>query len=133
ETLLVRLNRASHYIKPRDGRPPLDSWFDTQMLYRIQRNQGTSGLRALGRLAFVDNYRALAGRLRHELEACCAPRSLAAAVANTGQELRSNKPRVYIVTSLGGGCGSGMFLDLAYLVKKLLRDQGQARPEVVGL
>lgn len=133
ETLLVRLNRASHYIRPRDGRPPLDSWLDKQMLYRIQRNQGTDGLRVLGRLAFLDNFRALSGHLRNELELCAEPRALAAASANTNQQFRTLSPRVYIVTSLAGGCGSGMFLDLAYVVRRLLRDLGHTTPDVVGL
>jgi len=46
EVLLARINRPSHYLKPRDGRPPLDAWFDPQMLYRIPRTQTTAGCRA---------------------------------------------------------------------------------------
>src|SRR5439155_1743011 len=34
EVQLARLNRAIHYQKPREGRPRIDIWFNTNMLYR---------------------------------------------------------------------------------------------------
>jgi len=133
EILLARLNRPIHYLKPRDGRVPVDTWFDPQMLYRIPRNPVTTGIRALGRLAFFDNYRQLAGRLRAELEACTDPEALATAERETKLGLRTNRPRVYIVNSLAGGTGGGMFIDLAYAVRQLLRYLGYSRPEVFGV
>jgi hypothetical protein len=47
--------------------------------------------------------------------------------------LRSNQPRVYVIAHLGGGSGSGMFLDLAYLIHAQLSELGYARGEVIGL
>lgn len=136
ETLPVRLNRPSHYLKARDGREErklTDGWFDNQMLYRIPRTQLTTGLRALGRLAFCDNYPIILRRLRDELQACAAPESLAASDRATGLGIRRYRPRVYIVTSLAGGTGGGMFLDVAYVVRHLLRQLGMGEPDVVGL
>ncbi|MFN4259698.1 MAG: tubulin-like doman-containing protein [Gemmataceae bacterium] len=133
EILMTRLNRPSHYLKPREGQPPLDSWFDAQMLYRIPRNQLTTGLRALGRLAFLDNYRGIVDRLRSELHASLSPEALEEAVTQTGLDARSRKPRVYIVTSLAGGTGSGMFLDLAYVARAQLKQMGYNPPDVVGI
>src|SRR5262249_48792439 len=51
ELLLVRLNRATHYIKPREGLAPVQDWLDPQLPYRIPRSQLTTGIRCLGRLA----------------------------------------------------------------------------------
>jgi serine/threonine protein kinase len=133
EVLLARLNRPSHYLKPRDGRPVIDAWFDPKMLYRIPRSQTTAGCRALGRLAFCDNYRLIAGRLRAELEACLDPEPIQAAAKQTRLGLRTARPRVYVVASLAGGSGGGMFLDLAYVTRAALRDLGQADTEVVGV
>ena len=133
EVLAARLNRASHYLTGRKDKPPLNTWFDTNMLYRIQRNRVTGGLRPLGRLAFFDHYRVIVDRLRCELEACADPEALSAASQHTGLKVRSNRPRVYVVTSLAGGTGSGMFIDLAYVVRQLLKQMGHARPEVAGL
>jgi hypothetical protein len=133
EVLVARLNRAPYYLHPRNGRLPIDGWFDTAMLYRIQRQQATGGLRALGRLAFFGNYRTIAHRLEEELHACTHPNALAAAVSRTGLQPRSNRPRVYVVAGLAGGTGSGMFLDLAYVLRDRLRQAGHAEPDVVGL
>jgi hypothetical protein len=134
QLLLARLNRATHYTKPRPGRPALDAWLDPKLVYRIPpRNPTTAGVRALGRLAFIDNYRAIASRLRNELEACTEPTALATAERRTGLGLRTNRPRVYIVGSLAGGTGGGMFLDLAYVLRQQLRQLGAASPDVSGL
>ena len=103
------------------------------MLYRIPRSQVTAGVRALGRLAFVDHYRTIVKRLRTELDGCLNPNALALAGRQTQLGVRSNRPRVYVVASLAGGTGSGMFLDLTYTVRTLLKQIGYEQPEVVGL
>ncbi len=133
DVVLTPLHRPSYYLKHRDGRPPLSAWLNQRMLYRIPRSQVTTGVRALGRLAFCDNYRMLAARLRRELEAALEPAALTDAAKQTGLGLRTNRPRVYVVTSLAGGTGSGMFLDLAYTMRALLRQFGYEQPDVVGL
>jgi serine/threonine protein kinase len=133
EVLLAKLNRAIHYQKPREGRPRIDNWFNPNMLYRIPRNLSTDGLRALGRLAFLDNYRNIAPRIKADLEACLDPEALTQAAQQTGLQLRTNRPRVYIVASLAGGTGSGMFIDLAYVARAILKRLGYSQPEVVGI
>jgi serine/threonine protein kinase len=133
EVLLTKLNRPRHYLRSHDGRETLDSWLHLKMLYRIPRNPETTGLRALGRLAFMDQYRLIARRLQSELEACTEANGLATAAQKTGLGLRQNWPRVYVVTGLAGGTGSGMFLDLAYVLRQLLKQRGYEKPEIVGL
>lgn len=134
EVLLTRLNRASHYLKPRrNGRSLIEGWFDSQWLYRIPRNPAVAGQRALGRLAFGDHYTAFVERLDAILEAVVAPSALERAARNTGLTLRTNRPRVYIVTSLGGGTGSGMVLDAAYTARARLKALGYFRPDVRGV
>jgi serine/threonine protein kinase len=132
EILQTRLNRPSHYLRS-SARGRLESWFDIKMLYRIPRNPATTGVRVLGRLAFFDYYRAITARLNKELEACTDPETLAKVARLPGFGLRSVQPRVYVVTSLAGGTGSGMFLDVAYVLRKLLRAQGHDRPDILGL
>jgi hypothetical protein len=133
EVLLTRLHRPSHYSKPREGTTGLETWLDPKLLYRMSRQQTASGVRALGRLAFVDNYKTLARRVHLELEECCAKQALERSTRETGLRVRSAVPRVYLVTSLAGGTGSGMFIDLAYLVRRQLRHLGYDNPEVIGL
>ena len=61
DVLLTPLNRPNYYLRPSSskGAPSLESWLNPRMLYRIPRSQVTTGVRALGRLAFFDHYRAV--------------------------------------------------------------------------
>jgi serine/threonine protein kinase len=133
DVVLARLNRPGYYLKPVGGRIRVDSWMNPQILYRIPRNPVTTGVRALGRVAFFDNYRLIATKVQQELEACTACEALTTADRNTKLGVRSNRPRVYVVASLGGGTGSGTFLDVAYMARSQLRQLGYTQPHLVGL
>jgi serine/threonine protein kinase len=133
EVVLAQLNRPSYYLKQREDRPALESWLNPRMLYRIPRSQVTTGVRALGRLAFTDNYRAIARRLQAELQDIQDVHAVQSAARRTGAGLRTNRPRVYVITSLAGGTGSGMFLDLAYTLRALLKQAGYEQPDVTGV
>src|SRR5262249_6767103 len=102
EILALRLNRGSHYLKPRrNGRSLIEGWFDPQMLYRIPRNLVVQGVRALGRLAFGDHYRAIIQHLETALETVGQPQTMRAVESDIGLTVRSNRPRVYVITGLG--------------------------------
>jgi serine/threonine protein kinase len=133
EMFLTRLLRPSHYLKTRDGKLPTDSWLNSKLLHRIPREQNNAGLRALGRLAFVDNYRPLARRLKEELQALGSHDTPHDDDPGNDLGLRTTRPRVYVVTSLTGNTGGGMFIDLAYLVRRLLDEQDQQDAEIVGV
>jgi serine/threonine protein kinase len=129
EMLLARLQRPAHYLKAHEH----ESWLNSKVLYRIPRSRSHAGARPLGRLALVDNHRAITQRLESAVTALAAPEALQTARDKTGLEPRSSVPRVYLVTSLMGGTGSGMFLDLAYLVRRLFREGGHDRIELNGV
>ena len=134
EVLLARLQRPTHYLKPGREHDALASWFPLTMLSRLPRDQVTPcGWRPLGRLAFVTNSRMIEDRLRAELEACTDQEAMAEADRQTGLGLRSSRPRVYIVTSLSGGTGGGMFIDLARAARHLLQQLGHPGSQVIGL
>ena len=133
EVLLARLGRPSQYLKPREGKVPYEAWLDSKVLYRIPRQRNHAGVRALGRLAFVDNQVTILQRLENALAVCTAPETLEQAAKQTGLEKFTSVPRVYIVGSLAGGTGSGMFIDLGYVLRRLLRDEGHKTAELVGM
>jgi hypothetical protein len=132
EVLLARLQRPSYYVRAQAAPDGPGRWLPSRVLYRMPRQPMADGIRALGRLAFVSNYPAIARRLEAEVRACLDPRAWRQSAQRTGLEVLQ-APRVYVVTGLAGGTGGGMFLDLAYVVKHLLRGLGCERPEVVGL
>ncbi len=132
EVYVAKLNRAAHYLQ-RDGLPPVESWMPKGVLYKLSRNPGAAaGVRAYGRLALVDHYKAIVQRVRQGIEAFVSDGPIDTAAARTGLGLRTNRPRVYVVANTCGGTGGGMFLDLAYILKHELRQIGVAKPEVVG-
>jgi serine/threonine protein kinase len=134
EVLLARLHRPAHYLKPGSERQSIENWLPLPVLSRLPRDQVTTGgWRALGRLAFTTNFATISARLRSELEACTGSAAMAAAQERTGLGLRTTNPRVYLVTSLAGGTGSGLFIELAHTVRWLLRQLGYEHPEVAGL
>ncbi len=133
EVVPARLNRATHYMQ-RDTLPPVEQWMPSGLLYKLPRNPGpAAGVRAFGRLALFDHYHTIVQRVRQEIETFLTDAPLLQADKVTKRGLRTNRPRVYIVACLAGGTGSGMFLDVAYLVRHEMRQVGYVRPEVVGM
>ncbi|MDW8223976.1 MAG: tubulin-like doman-containing protein [Gemmatales bacterium] len=133
EIILARLQRPARYLRPKDHLPDISEWLDPQMLYRMPRSQLTGGMRALGRLAFVEHYRTIRQRLEQALTSITQPQALEQACRRWQTEICSDWPVVIIVTHLAGGTGSGMFLDAAYVVRQLLMQMGYLPPRVLAL
>jgi serine/threonine protein kinase len=94
-------------------------WLPREKLYSIPRNLHAGGSRALGRLAFCDNYLRFVTRLRRELQIATHPESMAQSCDQTGLPPRDHTPQVYIFASAAGGSG-GMLIDLGYAVRRVL-------------
>ena len=133
EVLQAKLNRPSHYLRSTGNKTRVEGWLNPKMLYRIPRNLVTTGLRVLGRLAFFDNYRMISRRFQAELDACRDTETVLKAGETLGLGLRTTRPRVYVIAGLAGGSGSGMFLDVAYVLRRLLRHHGYEQPEIIGI
>jgi hypothetical protein len=120
EELHVSLQRPAYYQKPgRDGRLATDGWLHPHILNRLARQQSTQGIRALGRLAFVDHERSLTHGIAERI------RPLAASS-------KSRRTKVIVVAGLAGGAGSGMFLDIAALAQRVLQRHGGSPADVHG-
>lgn len=130
ETLLAKLHRPGHYLK---GNVASETWLNAKVLYRIPRQQNSAGLRPLGRLAFMDHFRSIYRRLEKELSFFADPEQIRQQGAELELGLRSTTPRVYVTCCLAGNTGGGMFLDVAYVVRSLLRKLGHPHAEIVGL
>ena len=98
----------------------LNDWLPREKLYALPRSLTPQGSRALGRLAFADNYLRLHARLRKEVQQATHPDALYQTVDRTSLALRDNVPRVYVIAGAGGG-GSGFLVDLGYAVRRLLK------------
>lgn len=131
-TMTVKLERATHYGR-RDIGAGIEKWLPNGLLFRIPRVPATNGVRAYGRLALLDHWKNVFQRLKSDLQAVTSPAALADSERTTNLGLRSNRPRIVIVSGLAGGAGSGMFIDLAYLAREALRQLGYEKLEVTGV
>jgi hypothetical protein len=118
EACHLPLQPVAHYR--RRALDQLSDWMPREKLYALPRSLQTQGSRALGRLAFADNYLRFQARLKRELEQACHPDAIYQSVTETGLALRSNTPRVYVLAAAGGG-GSGFLVDLGYALRRLLQ------------
>ena len=129
DLMLIKLRSTQEY---RAELPEVLKWLSRRWLYNIPREPRTSRCRPLGRLALIDNGARVMQRLRTALGAFTAPEALAASSAAVGT-LFHQRPAIVLVSSIGGGTGSGIILDLAYAVRKLTAELGIGQYELRGL
>ena len=101
--------------------PHISEWLDPFVLATGDSSHGARAIRALGRLSFFLNYPAISSAFEQ------AKHKVTIVDNRSFMEKRGIVVdpglNVYIVGSLCGGTGSGMFLDMAYMVKYLLRNE----------
>jgi serine/threonine protein kinase len=124
------LQPVSHYRRRQLDH--LGDWLPREKLYAMPRGLKTQGSRALGRLAFTDNYHRLLARVKREIQQCAHPDVLYHSVNQTGLALRDNIPRVYVIAAAGGG-GSGLLVDLGYNLRRLLQQLRHPSSPVVTM
>jgi hypothetical protein len=108
-------------------------WLSRRWIYNIPRSAQTQSFRPLGRLAFVDHLDRVLDRLTQAIKAAVDQEASATSARGTGLPFREGSPRVFVVSSISGGTGSGMVIDLAYAVRKVLRDLGLSDEGVCGI
>ncbi len=130
ETVSLPLKRPQQY---RAKSEQLLGWLGRRWLYNIPRSGRTEGIRPLGRLALVDHARQALQRVRRAVNDATSPEAIAETEAATGLTFRSGAMRVYVLTSISGGAGSGMALDIAYAARAILERTSLSDTKVIGL
>lgn len=119
------LERRSNY----DRQGPYDHiarWFPPQLLRNIKAvEEGAKGIRPVGRLAFFHNYQ----KIKTAVETAeRRTRGHEATLLKSGLRIEPGL-NIFVVGSLCGGTGSGMFLDIAYSLRQAYGEQGA---QIVG-
>ena len=117
--ILLPLRQTADYRRESGG---CLQWLSRRWIYNIPRSSQTQSFRPLGRLALVDHLDRVMERIGRAIRAAVDGQGLAASAQKTGLPFRHAAPRIFIVSSISGGTGSGMVLDLAYVIRKTLRD-----------
>ena len=108
-------------------------WLRRRWFCRIPRSHSAEGLRPLGRLALVDHGPELITRLRAAIAAITSAEARAVAGQQIGQDLSGVAPQIILVASISGGTGSGMLLDAAYVLRKVLADCSLSHVRLTGV
>ncbi len=108
-------------------------WLSRRWIYNIPRSLQTQSLRPLGRLAFVDHLERIRERLSRAIKAAWTARGWRLRPERPACRSGRPLPRIFLVSSISGGTGGGMVLDVAYLVRKLLRDLGLSEEGLCGV
>ena len=117
----------------RDQKKSHLNWLSRRWIYNIPRTLQTEGLRPLGRLAYSDNFDRIYNTLEESIREISKPENLAATADTLDIDPGSLTPRIIVVTSISGGLGSGMALDLAYSLRLLMHESGHQPDSVVGI
>jgi len=96
-------------------------WFPPQLLQNIPAvEEGAKGIRPVGRLAFFHNYRKIQAAIESAEKRTKGHESL---LLQSGLIIEPGL-NIFVVGSLCGGTGSGMFLDVGYTLKNLYGEDG---------
>lgn len=106
------------------GSYPHYNWFDLPKLENLKSvTDGAGTVRQMARLAFWFQYSKIREAIEEHLNALRTDSVATYMRTRHGIQLDEGI-NVYIVAGLGGGTGSGLWLDTAYLVRKILKDMG---------
>lgn len=109
ETCILQAPSIGPIVKNISSYPHIEEWLPVDQLSSIDQaakdTPGASQIRPLGRLVFTLKTQQIQNKFLNTLN-------------RLKQGEAGGKTQVYVVCSLSGGTGSGMFLDLAYRIKE---------------
>jgi hypothetical protein len=119
---------ATRLVDNLENHPEIARWWNYPSIPLGYIHNGAKQLRPIGRLSFFRNYVTFKRLLETKYAALDKIRDMETA-QNRGFPVMGNYQLVYVVGSLCGGTGSGMFMDVAHRVRALVRSNAR----VVGI
>ncbi len=108
---------TSGIIKHLDRHPAIAAWLPDELPARAI-TAGAQQVRPMGRLALFYHFEgAVRPRLEQAIRDLSNIRLAGATIGEQGQIARSQGINAFVITSVCGGTGSGIFLDMAYLMR----------------
>lgn len=89
-------------------------------IYNVPRSRSTEGMRPLGRLALVDHGEAVLAGLRD-------------AISKLKEAAGQQAKKVYVIGSLSGGTGSGIYVDVVHVLRSLLDEAGMEATQILSV
>jgi len=99
------------------------NWLSRRWLFNIPRSGNVEAMRPLGRLAFVDHFNTIRGRLQNALDMACSPDAVNRTQQQTQLPCSLDGIDFVLVGATSGGTSSGSMLDAAWLAKSLVDEK----------
>ncbi len=115
---------ATRLVANLDQHPEIARWWNYPSIPLGYIHNGAKQLRPIGRLSFFRNYVTFKQMLETKLADLDRIRDMETA-QNRGFPVVGNYQLVYVVGSLCGGTGSGMFMDAAHRIRSAVRNNGR--------
>ncbi|MEK7813644.1 MAG: tubulin-like doman-containing protein, partial [Candidatus Desantisbacteria bacterium] len=119
EVIDASIERTSRYTDSLDTYPHIKKWFYPQLKALGDLREGAGQIRPYGRLGFFHRFDVISSKIKKACERVTNPANHKIMLDKYGINVNFNNVNIYIVNSLAGGTGSGIFLDVAFLVKHL--------------
>jgi hypothetical protein len=116
----LRKDDLRNYYDHPEAHPEVFSWFDTRLTALQEIRDGAGGIRSFGRLSFFCHYENIMTKLREKKEELQRAVSHNLGRDNYGIEVDSAEVEFWLIFSVAGGTGAGMFLDMAFALKSQL-------------
>jgi hypothetical protein len=117
-TKLERSDLANYYDHP-DDYPHIFSWFDLNLKKHGEIKDGAGQIRSFGRLAFFHHYRAIRDKVRDQVDRITSVNAQNQAARERGMTVDLSTWDAWVIFSVAGGTGSGMFLDMVFALREL--------------
>ncbi|MCE1246881.1 MAG: tubulin-like doman-containing protein [Firmicutes bacterium] len=111
---------GTHKLKDElNSYPHLSEWVDRAILERGDATQGAKGIRAIGRLSYFVNFVDIKKAITSMISQVTNQPNLKYMAENHNMQVAPGV-NFFIITSICGGTGSGMFLDMAFTIKDMM-------------
>jgi hypothetical protein len=124
-TIEIDANQMRDLYQHPERYPAYREWYDLSLERFGEPKFGCGQTRPWGRYAFFQHYDRIRASLRGALDSLVDTEAVAAA-QKMGVKLDVGAIDVFVVFSIAGGTGSGLFLDVAFLLRDLEAEVGRA-------
>ena len=124
----------SDYIYRIQDVPHVKEWLSTtgEIAKLGTMNTGAGQIRPAARLAFFHNYDEIVAKLTSAKSRITDSKSINQVKdIHKIKNVNTDKVNVYVITSVSGGTGSGMLLDMGFLIRSIFRNQAVSSCYVV--
>jgi hypothetical protein len=123
EKVMTTIADTTKYTSDLNTYPHIKQWFYPGLSKLKTMNEGAGQIRAYSRLGFFDHFSDIRQTILNAAARVRNVENIKAARDRHNLDVDPSNLQVFVVFSVAGGTGSGMFLDVAFLVKDIFKGE----------